>query len=540
MNGDIMQGKAATGMVGVDEILGGGLPRGRPTLVAGDAGAGKTIFCLQTLQHGAVSCGEPGLYLSLEEQSGELKRTVDAFDWGGASDDLHFHDALIDMDFETMGGFDLTGLIGILEHLCERHGIRRVVIDGIDTLLDRIEASAGAERELGRLLQWARRSDAVVLLTAKLKSRNGRFEDIYESMFFGADCALRLERRQTGRMSQRTLWVAKYRGSGHGENAYPFVISEKGITSLYLGPGMIPQPRGAREPVSTGVSGLDEMLKGGFPAGSVSLYTGAPGTAKTTLTGAFIEAACERGDRALLILFDEFGEHVVRHLNSVGIDLQPHIDSGLLRVEYVIGGSAGVDHHAASIRARIDEHRPDVIAIDPLSSLTKAFESDMAWPAVEYVLHAVRMSGATAVLTSLTEGGQDESSTAHVSTIADNWIHVAYGIRGAERNRVLTIVKARGVAHRNDVREMLLSDEGVVLADVYPIEGGMLTGSTRVARMRADLEHEQESRERGAESARRQAETRRGLLDELQRLQEELRRLDADTRKNGDEGRKLR
>lgn len=520
--------KSATGMPGVDDILAGGLPVGRPTLVAGDSGAGKTIFCLQTLFNGAAFFGEPGLYLSFEERSNELRRSIEAFEWSHAPETLHFHDALVDSDFESTGGFDLTGLIGILDHLCAQHGIRRLVLDGIDTLLDRIDSASAAHRELGRLLRWAGGSDRLVLLTAKLKGQAGRFADVYESMLFGVDCAIRLERRQVGRMSQRTLWIAKYRGSEHGENAYPFVICPKGIVSLYLDPSMVPRAIRPAAPVSSGVSGLDDMLRGGFPAGSITLYTGSPGTAKTTLTGAFIEAACKRGDRALLVLFDEFGERVVSHLRSVGIDLQPHIDAGLLRIEYAIGGSVSADHHAVNMRTWTEDHRPDVIAIDPLSSLTKSFERDMVWPTVEHILHSIRMIGATAVITSLTEGGQDESSTAHVSTIADGWIHVAYGIRGAERNRVLTIVKARGVAHRDDVREMLLSDNGIELADVYPIEGGMLTGTTRVARMQADRERERRSEDQAAEEARGHAETRRRLLDDMVRLQEQLRQLDAD------------
>lgn len=426
-------------------------------------------------------------------------------------------------------------MLAILDHLCARHDIRRVVLDGVDTLLDRIESPAFAYQELGRLLEWAGQEGRSVLLTAKARRESGRFEEIYESMLLGVDCAIRLERNRVRRMSQRTFWVTKYRGSAHGENAYPFIISRQGILALYLAPDMMPFTDVSKKAVSTGVIGLDEMLRGGFPTGSVSLYSGSPGTAKTTLTGAFIQATCARGERALLILYDEFRERMVYHLRSVGIDLRPFIDSGLLRIEHSIAGSVGPDRHAADIRAWIDEHRPDAVVIDPLSALTKMFEAELSWPAVEYIIHSIRISGATAVLTSLTEGSQDESSTAHVSTIADNWIHLAYGIRGAERNRLLSIVKARGVNHDNDVREMVLTTTGIILADVYPIEGGMLTGSTRVARQRKDRSRELEREERADEAVLRQAEARKRLLDDMERLQHELRHMDAQGGSNGTE-----
>lgn len=527
--------KSATGMPGVDQILGGGLPSGRPTLISGDAGAGKTVFCLQTLLHGANAHGEAGLYLSFEEHSAQLRAAIASFDWGEAPEMLHFHDALIDTGFETTAGFDLAGMLAILDHLCARHDIRRIVLDGIDTLLDRIETSKSSQQELGRLLEWAAHEGRTVLLTAKARRESGRFEEIYESMLFGVDCAIRLERRQVRRMSQRTLWVTKYRGSGHGENAYPFVIARQGITALYLTPDMLPPARGARPPVSTGIGGLDNMLRGGFPAGSITLFSGSPGTAKTTLSGAFILEACRRGERALLILYDEFEQRMVGHLRSVGIDLRPFIDSGLLRIEYGIAGSVGPDRHAADIRAWIDEHRPAAVAIDPLSALTKMFDAEMSWPAIEHILNSIRVSGATAVITSLTEGGQGESSTAHISTIADTWIHLAYGIRGAERNRILTIVKARGVAHDNAVHEMVLTQEGVALTDVYPIEGGMLTGSTRVARLQEDRTRELESELRVTEGTRRHVEARKRLLDEMEHLHIELRHLDADNDPSGAE-----
>ncbi len=215
------------------------------------------------------------------------------------------------------------------------------------------------------------------------------------------------------------------------------------------------------------------------------------------------------------------------HLRSVGIDLQPHVDSGLLRIEYAIGGSLSPDHHGASIREWIIDQRPDVIAIDPLSSLMKPFGRAAIWPAVEFLLHAIRISGTTALLTSVTTGTEEESSLLHVSTIADNWVHLAYGIRGAERNRVLTIVKARGVAHSNDLREMILGSDGVSLTEVYPIDGGMLTGTTRVARMRADKARHDLEANPVRNDAGRLTRTRMQLLDDMAQLSDQLRRMDA-------------
>lgn len=520
--------RCQTGMTGVDDIFGGGLPRGRPILVAGDTGAGKTIFCLQTLVNGAVQFGEAGLYLSFEEREADLRAAVEMFAWGGVPADLHFHDALVGHRFEADGDFDLLGLIGILDHLCEKWAIRRLVLDGIDQLLGGSDRPQHVRREISRLLDWIRERDRTCLITAKATARAGQFSDAYEHLLFQVDGVVVLEQELLHRTVQRTLRVIKLRGSAHGDNAYPLVITEQGIAALYLPPQ---RPKGeslvaTTARVSTGVGDLDKMLVGGLIAGTTTLVTGSPGTAKTTLAGGFLAAACARGERSLFVLFDEYPERVVSNLRSIGLDLQTFVDNGLLRMEHRVSSTAGPDSHVAAIRAWIAEHDPACVAIDPLSALLKGRTDDSAAPSIEHLVQSMRARNTTAMLTSLIEQEGREASEAHVSTVADTWVHLDYGIRRGERNRTLTIVKARGIGHSNQVREMLLSERGVMLADVYPVEGGMLVGSARIGQERADSMQRRAVAAASEIEAQQVANKRLALLDDIAVLQEQLRRLE--------------
>ena len=517
-------------MAGIDDILAGGLPRGRPILVAGDTGAGKTVFCLQTLVNGAQRFGEPGLYLSFEERETDLRAAIDAFDWGGVPDDLHFHNVLVGYRFENNGDFDLLGLIGILDHLCDKFGIRRLVLDGIDQLLGNVEHPTQMRREVSRLLDWVRDRDRTCLITAKAPAPAGAASDAGEHLLFQVDGVVVLQRDLRHRTAQRTIRVVKLRGSAHGDNAYPIVITDQGMTALYLPPERQsgkPPATATTARVPTGVADLDDMLLGGLIAGTTTLVTGSPGTAKTTLAGLFLGAACARGERSLFVLFDEYPERVVSNLRSIGLDLEPYVKSGLLRMEHRVSSTAGADSHVAAIRGWLEEHQPACVAVDPLSALIKGRGDDSASPSIEQLVQAMRARDATALLTSLIEQEGRESSEAHVSTVADSWIHLDYGIRRGERNRTLTIVKARGIGHSNQVREMLLSDDGVALTDVYPVEGGMLVGSSRLVRQEADTVERRAHETAQAAMAQQMADRRIAILDEISGLQDRLRRLEA-------------
>jgi len=518
-------------MPGVDDILAGGLPRGRPVLIAGDTGAGKTVFCLQTLVNGAIQFGEPGLYLSFEERGDELRAAVEVFAWGGVPSDLHFHDALVGHRFEADGDFDLLGLISILDHLCDTQGIRRLVLDGIDQLLAASDDPKQVRREISRLLDWIRDRDRTCLITAKFTEQSGPSSEVYEHLLFQVDGVIALQREMMHRTAQRTLRVVKLRGSAHGDNAYPFVITEEGIAALYLPPQRSSAPAAAMamtSRVSTGVGELDRMLLGGLIAGTTTLITGSPGTAKTTLAGSFLAAACGRGERALFVSFDEYPERVVSNLGSIGLNLQRYLDDGLLRMEHRVSSTAGSDSHVAAIRSWIDEHNPACVAIDPLSALIQGRTDDSAAPSIEHLVQSMRARGTTALLTSLIEQEGREASEAHVSTVADSWIHLDYGVRRGERNRTLTIVKARGIGHSNQVRELLLSDDGVTLADVYPIEGGMLVGSSRILQQQADGASRLAVAAEQQLATQRAAQKRVALLDDIGRLQNELRSMETD------------
>ncbi|MEC9346642.1 MAG: ATPase domain-containing protein [Pseudomonadota bacterium] len=520
--------KAPTGIPGVDEILGGGLPRGRPTLVIGDAGAGKTVFCLQALVNGATHSGEPGLYLSFEEDGGGLRRTVESFAWGGVPDDLHFHDALVGDDFESQGDFDLAGLLAILDHLCERHGISRIVLDGLDQLVGLLPDPVVREHETRKLLGWIRARDRTLILTGKALGDPAVLRFGLAGIEYGVDCVIRLERERSGGTVRRTFNVAKYRGSAHAENAYPYAITSKGIAVSYLASYVPDMNRaaGVLGTVPTGVYDLDEMLRGGLIRGSTTLLTGSPGTAKTTLSGIFIDAACRRGDRALMVLYDDYPDRVVANLRSIGLDLKSHVDNGLLRLEYIVSSASGPEQQVAVILNWIAEHGPACIVIDPLSALVRSGRNRFEIDAAEKLIQTLRARDITAVMTSLTDAENHETSASHISTVADTWIHLDYGIRSGERNRVLTIVKARGIGHSNKVRELVLGDDGVRLDKVYPLEQGMLIGGARIAREQQDFAQAREDRQSVADRLQRQAQDRLRLIDRIAQLSEELRQID--------------
>ncbi len=531
-SGQVSAQRCPTGIPGVDDILEGGLPRGRPILIAGSPGSGKTVFCLQTLVNGARDMGEPGLYLSFEERGRELQSSIQAFDWKGPIEDLHFHDAMVIHSVESSGPFEIAGLIAIIEHLCTKHGIRRVVLDGIDVLMGYMGEDAAEHRELQRLLDWVRNSDRTCLITAKDAHGPGEQAKRQELLQFVVDCIIHLERRIAGRISQRTMVVVKYRGSAHGVNAYPFVITSLGISALYLPPHQKKADpktthRSSRKTVSTGVRDIDKMFDGGLTRGSTTLITGQPGTAKTTLAGAFVEAACERGERTLLVLFDEYADRVVANLRSVNIALDRALASGLLRIEYRIASASGPDDHVAAIQNWISEHEPTCIAIDPLSAINKSIDANTAVPAIEHLVQAMRARDITCVLTSLTDGSTTEASGAHVSTVADTWVHLSYAIQRGERNRALTIIKARGIAHSGSVREMILSNDGISLAAALEIDGELLMGRARAfheedLQERAALAAQDAERERLARQLERQA-----VLDQIDALKGKLASLEA-------------
>jgi circadian clock protein KaiC len=479
--------KAPTGIPGFDEITGGGLPRGRTTLLSGGPGSGKTIFGLQFLVHGVRDCKEPGIFVAFEETSKRVVANAESFGWNLPElqpKKLFFLDAQPAPELVQAGSFDLTGMLAALGAQIKEMGARRIVFDALDVLTALLSDSMEKRREIYRLHEWLLASGLTALITAKAGGDETSSFSPQPSSFvhFMVDCAVILNHRVELGVSQRNLRVQKYRGSTFDENESPFVIGQHGVDvaiSRMLGHM---DAKVTTERVTSGVKRLDTMLGGGYYRGASVLITGFPGTAKTTFGGAFAEAACRRGERTLFFGFDSDATEVVRNLTSVGIRLARHMKNGLLRMisARTIAGSA--ETLLVLIKALAKEHEARCLVIDPLSTLAKAGNAFTVHGVVERLIDWSKTDGITLLCTSLLDempGRTDGGTPLQISTLADTWIHLNYMVQAGERNRTMSIIKSRGMAHSNQVRELILSASGVTLADIYTAGGEVLTGTLR-------------------------------------------------------------
>lgn len=534
MNGTTTRDGARTGIIGLDEAL-GGLPRRRTTLVVGSPGAGKTLLAVRTLVEG-TRLGEPGVFLSLEESPKDVLANIAGFPWA-PSRALRARLSFMDgRDLRTAlrnGAFDLIGLLSALEHRCRRLKARRLAIDGLDVVLDMIDDPAVMRREVYRLADWLSGRGLTAVITAKSQPQEEVARSRYAFLPFLTDCVLLLEHRVVGRTAVRGLQILKCRGVAHSSNEMPMVLSSAGLEVASPPPAEM-RHRVFSDRVSTGVVRLDTMLTGGYLRGTCTLISGAPGTSKTSLAGAFTEAACARSERTLFVSFDEADDAIVRNLASVNVRLRRFVRSGHLRIFSVPARGTTPEAHALRIRSLLEEHRARCLVIDPVSALVHTGASDIAADAVLGLLDFAKGRGVTAVLTSLLDGSDParEGTAVGISTVADTWMHLSYLVAAGERNRALTIVKSRGTGHSNQVRELVLSDRGLSLVDVYTAGGAVLMGTLRWEKE----EHERAEHDRlvRAEAARRLAtaeavseiETRlAGLRAELEGKKAELRSL---------------
>jgi circadian clock protein KaiC len=479
--------KAPTGISGFDEMTGGGLPLGRTTLLVGGPGSGKTIFALQFLVHGAKARQEPGIFVAFEEAPARLVRNFEGFGFDLAALQPHhlfFLDARPAPDLVHEGTFDLGGMLAALGAKAAAMEARRIVFDALDILLSLLPDAASRRREVYKLHDWLVRHGLTALITAK----DGGEEDgsgaprEFGFMQFMVDCAVLLNHRVVMGVSQRDLRVQKYRGSGFDENESPFVIGAAGFDvavarKLGQADAIITDER-----VTSGVDRLDTMLGGGYYRGASVLVTGFPGTAKTTLSAAFAEAACARGEKTLFVSFDSDGVEILRNLASVDIQLEQHVKSGLLRMisARTITGSA--ETLLVRIKALTKEHAARCVVIDPVSALSNSGNELTAHGVAERLIDWTKASGITLMCTSLLDEmstGLGAASPLQISTLADTWIHLSYLVQAGERNRGMSIIKSRGTAHSNQVRELILSDTGVTLADIYTAGGEVLMGTMR-------------------------------------------------------------
>ncbi|MEO6017414.1 MAG: circadian clock protein KaiC [Polaromonas sp.] len=477
--------KVLTGIRGFDDITGGGLPGGRTTLLVGGPGSGKTIFALQFLLHG-IHHGEPAIFVAFEETPQRLIANSANFGWDIARlhpEQLYLLDAQPPPDLIQSGNFDLSGMLAALGAQAEAMGARRIVFDALDVVLALLPDAASARREVYRLHQWLLERQLTGLITAKDGGGDGgaSIQQPFSFMQFMVDCAVILNHRIVLGVSQRNLRVQKYRGSGFDENESPFVIGSTGLDVAVARKLDNADAQLINERVTSGVERLDTMLGGGYYRGASVLITGFPGTAKTTLSGAFAAAACLRGERTLFVSFDSDGSEIVRNLTSVGIQLEPHCESGTLRLisARTITGSA--ESLLARIKTLAMNHAARCVVIVPVSTLSKAGNELTAHGVTERLIDWTKAEGITLVCTSLLDeiNGQKPGTPLQISTLADTWIHLSYLVQAGERNRGLSVVKSRGTAHSNQVRELVLSDEGVTLADIYTAGGEVLMGTMR-------------------------------------------------------------
>jgi circadian clock protein KaiC len=478
--------KTPTGVAGFDEITRGGFPAGRTTLVVGGPGSGKTILALQFLVHGARDRGEPGIFVAFEETSQRIVANAESFGWKLAElqpKKLFFLDVQPMADLVQSGSFDLNGMIATLEAQTKRMGARRIVFDALDIVLSLLPDVAAQRREVYRLHDWLLTRGLTGVITAKAHGDELTLGvPVFGFMQFMVDCAVILNHSVVLGVSQRNLRVQKYRGSAFDENESPFLI---GVTGLEVAVAHTMGRRNAGvtdERISSGVKRLDTMLSGGYYRGAIVLITGFPGTAKTTLSGAFAEAACRRGERTTFVSFDSDGTEVIRNLASVGIRLDRYVKNGRLRMisARTITGSA--ETYLVRIKALVKEHGSRCLVIDPVSTLSKSGNELTAYSVAERLIDWSKGNGITLVCTSLLDEMSTQSeggSPLQISTLADTWIHLNYLVQAGERNRGMSIIKSRGTAHSNQVRELILSDAGVTLTDTYTAGGDVLMGTLR-------------------------------------------------------------
>ena len=507
--------KVATGILGLDEITGGGLPKGRPTLVCGSAGCGKTLFAMEFLVRGAVEHGEPGVFIAFEETPEELAQNVRSL--GFDVDDLIAKKKIaIDYirversEITETGEFDLDGLFIRLALAIDTVGAKRVVLDTIETLFGGFTNQGVLRSELRRLFRWLKDKKVTCVITGErgdgALTRQGLEEYV-------SDCVILLDHRVTEQVSTRRLRIVKYRGSVHGTNEYPFLIDEHGISVLPV-TGLGLTHESSNERVSSGVPQLDQMLGGeGYYRGSSILATGTAGTGKTSLAAHFALSTCKRGERCLYLAFEESPSQLLRNMRSINVNLEPYRRNGLLQLHASRPTLLGLEAHLVQIHKMVTEFEPSAVIVDPISNFIASGSAADAQAMLLRLIDFLKEKQITAMFTHLTSGGKPaEATDMGVSSLIDTWLLVRDIEVGGERNRGLYVIKSRGMAHSNQVREFLITSRGIALQDVYIGPEGVLTGSLRAA---------QEARERAASLLRRQ---------EIQRKQREIERRRAATR----------
>jgi len=512
--------KCPTGIDGLDDITEGGLPRGRTTLVCGSAGCGKTLLAMEFLVRGAAQYDEPGVFVAFEETAEELTQNVASlgFDLNDlvAKQKVRLDYVRVERsEIEETGEYDLEGLFIRLGYAIDSIGAKRVVLDTIESLFAGLSNTSILRAELRRLFQWLKERGVTAIITGERGDGTLTRQGLEE---YVSDCVILLDHRVTGQMSTRRLRVVKYRGSTHGTNEYPFLIDKDGISVLPITSLTLDHPT-SNERVSTGVPRLDAMLEGkGYYRGSSVLVSGTAGTGKSSLAAHFVDAACRRGETCVYFAFEEAREQVIRNMRSIGIDLAPWIEQGILHFIASRPTTYGLEMHLAVMHRQIMNIQPQVVVIDPVSPFLSVGTREEVRAMLTRLIDYLKLHQITAFCTNLISGSASvEATECSVSSVMDTWILLRDIESGGERNRGLYILKSRGMSHSNQVREFVLTSRGAELLDVYLGPDGVLTGSARVAREAAERT-EQGARQEAQERKKNVALRRRRALEAQREL----------------------
>jgi circadian clock protein KaiC len=523
--------KARTGIAGLDEVTFGGLPAGRPTLICGGPGCGKTLLATTFLVNGAVMFNEPGVFVSFEETSDDLIKNVASLDYDlGAL----IAQKKIAIDFvrverseiEETGEYDLEGLFVRLDYAIKSVGAKRVVLDTLEMLFAGLGDTQILRAEIRRLFAWLKQRNVTAIITAEQGEGALTRYGIEE---YVSDCVFLLDNRVSDQITTRRLRIVKYRGSAHGTNEYPFLIDAQGVSVLPVTSAGLAHAA-SNEVISTGIPGLNQMLgAGGFYIGTSILVSGTAGTGKTSLAAHFVEAVCARGERCLYFAFEESPAQIVRNMRSIGLDLQPRIDAGLLRFEAARPSLFGLEMHLARMYREIEEFAPAAVVLDPISALRA--ETGDVHSMLLRVIDLLKSRGITAFLTNLLSVEGMDKSDAGMSSLMDTWLSLVQLESNGERNRGIYVLKSRGMNHSNQIREYQLTSQGVKLVDAYLGSSGVLTGSARIAQEMVDaastVRRAQDNERKQRDIQRKRAALERQIAElraELESEEEEARK----------------
>ena len=480
--------KALTGIDGLDEITGGGLPAGRPTLLCGAAGCGKTMLAAEFLINGATKFDEPGVFMMFEESAEELAQNVLSLGFDLRKLQLNKSVAVdsVRVDRAAMqetGEFELDGLFMRLGAAIDSVKAKRVVLDTIEALFGGISNHAIVRSELRRLFGWLKDRGVTAVITAE---RGAATLTRYGLEEYVADCVILLDHRVADQVFTRRLRIVKYRGSRHGTNEYPFLIGDHGISVLPI-TSLSLNHKASNERMPTGIAGLDAMLGGKGPyRGSSVLVSGAPGTGKSSLSASFADAACRRGERVVVFAYEESESQVLRNMKSIGLDLRQWVDQGLLRIESTRPTLHGLEQHLVTMYGLVGSFKPAVVVVDPISNLTSTRDAGLSLTLMR-LIDFLKTKGVTGMFTSLTaegDGTLSPVSEVGVSSLMDTWLLLSNVASNGERTRTLQVLKSRGMKHSNQVREFVFTEAGLDLIDVYMAGERVLTGAARIENAR--------------------------------------------------------